>query len=93
MFDMYFGSINKLTLLLNIISQCNVKHIMILSINTVMAVLKDLNYIFTSITAHAIKLAVMLELMSVSTFRTEVILYIYFIQIFQIVHTPKKQVF
>jgi hypothetical protein len=52
-------------------------HIMILSVNTVMAVLKDLTYIFTSITAHAIKLAVMLELMSVSTFKTEVILYIF----------------
>jgi hypothetical protein len=58
-----------------------------------MAVLKDLTYIFTGITAHAIKLAVMLELMSVSTFKTEVILYIYFIQMFQIVHAPKKQVF
>jgi hypothetical protein len=42
-----------------------------------MAVLKDLTYIFTGITAHAIKLAVMLELMSVSTFKTDVILYIF----------------
>ena len=63
---------------------------MILSINTVMAVLKDLTYIFTSITAHAIKLAVMLELMSVSTFKTEVILYIFHANVSNCSHTKKK---
>ena len=60
--------INELTL--NIISQCDVKHIMTLPIKTITAVLKVLTYIMT---APPIKFVAMLAIM---TFIAAIILYI-----------------
>ena len=56
------------------ISQSDVKHIMTSPIKTIMSVLKT--DIITSITAHSIGLTEILEIKSVSTFKTDVILYL-----------------
>jgi hypothetical protein len=56
-------SINKLTLKLKMISQCEVKH-MTLPIKTITLVLKFSTYMFTSITARCMRLAVILVIMS-----------------------------
>ena len=66
--------VQELTLILKIISQCDVKHIFMLLIKTIMAVMEILAYIITSITARPVRLAVILVIMSVSTFKTAVIL-------------------
>jgi len=51
-------SINELTLVLKIVRRCdNVKHIMTLTIKTLMSVLKVSTNIITSITDHPIGLA------------------------------------
>jgi hypothetical protein len=42
-------------------------------------VLKISTYIFTSITAPSVRLALILAIMSVSTFKTDVILYFFYI--------------
>ena len=66
-------SINELTLILKNISQCEVKR-MTLPIKTVTSALKVKTYILTSIPASPIRFAAILEIMSVSTFITAVIL-------------------
>jgi hypothetical protein len=66
----------ELTLILKIISQCAFKHILTSLIKTIMPVLKILTYIITSITARPVRLAEILAVMSVSTFKTAVILYV-----------------
>ena len=60
-------NINKLTVILKMISQSDIKCIMTLSMNTIASVLKVSTYIITSITARPIRLAVILAVMSVST--------------------------
>jgi hypothetical protein len=65
-------SINRLTLILKTISQCDVKHIMMLQIKTIMWVLEVSTYIIISIIARPIILTVILVIMSVSTFKTAV---------------------
>jgi len=62
--------------MLKIIGRCNIKHIMILLIKT-MSGLNVSTYIVTSITARPVGLAVILAIMSVSTFITADTLYIY----------------
>jgi hypothetical protein len=59
-------------LILKIIGQCDIKHILTLLIKTIMSVLKISTYIITSV----VRLAAILAIMSVSTFKTAVILYI-----------------
>ena len=71
--------VQELNLILNIISQCDVKHILTSPIKTITAVLKILTYISTSFTAPHVGLAWILAIMSVSTFETAVILYIVYI--------------
>jgi len=63
---------NKLSLVLQIICQCEIKHMM-LQIKTITSVLKVLTCITTSIAAHPIRLTVII---SVLTFKSAVILYI-----------------
>ena len=58
----YMFSISKLTGILNIISECDFKHIMALPIKTI----------------TTLRLPAILVIMSVSTFNTDVILYLYF---------------
>ena len=70
-------NINRLALILKIISQCGANHLLMLQIKTITSVLKVLTYIITSITACPISLTVILVIMSVSTFRTDIILYRY----------------
>ena len=67
--DDIFG-INELTLILIIIGQFNIQYIMMLLINTITVDLKVLTYIITSIAASSI------VIMSVSTFKEDVIQYI-----------------
>ena len=67
-------SIKELSLIPKNISQCDIKHFMTLPIKTITSVQKVTTYIITSIAAHLIGLAV---IMSVSTFKTTVILYIF----------------
>ena len=55
------------------------KHILTSTIKTIVPVLKISTYVITSITAHPIWLAAILAIMSVSTFKTAVILYITYI--------------
>ena len=55
---------------------CDVKHIRTIPIKTITLVLKVLTYIIPSISTHPIGLAVILTIMSVSTFTTAVILYV-----------------
>ena len=54
------------------ISQCDVKHIITLLIKTITSALNVSTYIITSVTACG--LAAILAIMSVSTFKTDVIL-------------------
>ena len=65
----------ELTLILKIIGQCDVKHILTSQIKTIMPILKISTYIITSITARPVRLASILAIMSVSTFKADVILY------------------
>jgi hypothetical protein len=58
----YMFSISKLTRILNIISECDFKHIMALPIKTIIT----------------LRLPAILVIISVSTFNTDVILYLYF---------------
>ena len=67
-------NINNLSLTSEIISQRNVKHIMMLPIKTITSVLKVSTNIITSIAACSNRLSV---IMSVSTFKNAVILYIH----------------
>ena len=67
--DDIFG-INELTLILIIIGQFDIQYIMMLPINTITVDLKVLTYIITSIAASSI------VIMSVSTFKEDVIQYI-----------------
>jgi ABC-type polysaccharide/polyol phosphate transport system ATPase subunit len=69
-------SMNELTLILKIISQCDIKCILTFPIKTIATVLKVSTYIITSITACPIGLAARLAIMSVSTSITAIILYI-----------------
>jgi hypothetical protein len=66
----------ELNLILKINSQCDVKHILTSPIKTITSVLKILTYIITSITARPVGFAEIVVIMSVSTFKTDVILYI-----------------
>ena len=66
----------SLILILKFITQCEVKHIIMLLIKTITSVLKVLKYIITSIIVSPLGLAALLEEMSVSTFITVVILYL-----------------
>lgn len=68
-------------------------HIMTIQIKTITAVLKDLTYIITSISAFTIRLAVILEMMSVSTFITTVILYISAIKSWNLLFKKKSLIF
>ena len=56
--------VQELTLILKIVGQCDVKHILTSLIKTITAV----TYIITSISAHPVRLAAILVIMSVSTF-------------------------
>jgi hypothetical protein len=58
-----------------LVDQFDVKHIITLSIKATTSVLKVLTYIITSITARPIRLTVILAIMSVSTFNSDIILY------------------
>lgn len=62
-------SINDLTMVLKIISTCEVKHVMTLPIKTITLVLNVLTYL--------IRLSAILVLVSVSTFKNGVILYVF----------------
>jgi len=67
-------------LILEIIGMYDVKHIMMhcdVAYKTIISVLKVSTDIFTSILARAIGLAAMSVIMSFSTFKTDVILYVY----------------
>ena len=69
-------SINKPTLILKNISLCDIKHIMTLPIKTITSVFKISTNIITSIAARSIRLGVIPVIMFVSTFKTDIILYI-----------------
>jgi hypothetical protein len=69
--------INGLTLILKNIGQCDVTLWRWILIKTITSMLNFSTYIMTSITAHPIRLTVVLVIMSVSTVKTAVILYIY----------------
>ena len=71
-----FG-IFAVSMILKIIGQYDTKHIMMLLIKTITAVLNVSTYIITCITALPIGLAVVLAIMSVSIFTTASILYVY----------------
>jgi hypothetical protein len=64
--------VQELNLILKIISQCDVKHILTSPMK------KITPYIITSITARSVGLAAILAIMSVSTFKTTIILYLFF---------------
>ena len=70
-------SINELTLILNIIGQCDVKHIMTFPIKTITLVVKVSTYIITSMAPHPTILTAILVVMSVSTFKLDIILNIF----------------
>ena len=67
-------SINKLTLMLENISQYDVTLRRSIPIKTIKSVLKVSTYIITSITAHPIGLTLILAIMSVSNFKAVVII-------------------
>jgi hypothetical protein len=71
-------NINRRTLILKIMSQCDVSLIMTLPINAITAVLKFSTHIITSFTSHPIGLSEILTITSVSTFKTAVILFSHF---------------
>ena len=60
----------------NFIGQSDVKHIMMSPIKTIMSVLKALTDIITNIPTRSIGLAEILVIMSISTFKIAVILYV-----------------
>ena len=60
----------------NFIGQSDVKHIMTSLIKTIMSVLKAMTDIITNIPTRPIRLAGLLAIMSVSTFKIAVILYV-----------------
>ena len=64
------------TLILKIICQCYVKHIMMLPIEAITWIMKVSTSIIIGISAHPVRLAVILVVMYVSTFISTVILYI-----------------
>jgi hypothetical protein len=64
----------SVTLILKIICQCDVKHIITLPIKIIT---KASTYIITSITDYDIGLTAILVIMFVSTFKTDVILYVW----------------
>ena len=68
-------SVSRNRLIQKVIGQCDVKHIMMLQIKTITSVLKIARYVITGITAHQIRLNVILVIMSVSTFKTDITLY------------------
>jgi hypothetical protein len=61
------------------IGQSNVKHIMTSPIKTIRSVLKALTDIITNIPARPIELAEILTIMSVSTFKIAIILYLFYL--------------
>jgi hypothetical protein len=75
-------SINLMTLILENISQCHITIWYLISNTTITSILKLLTNIITSIIARPIRLAAKLVIMSVSTFKTDVILYL--LQIFHL---------
>ena len=66
-------SINELTLILKIISHCNVKSIMMLLIKSNVS----LEGLDTSVTSGPIRLTTILVIMLVLTFKTDIILYFF----------------
>jgi len=66
-------SLSEMTLILKFICQCDVKFIMTLLTKTIMSVLNVIIYIIICVTARPIRLAVILVIMSVSTFKTDII--------------------
>lgn len=71
--------INEVTLILEIIGWFEVKHIMMLQVKTMTLVLKVSTYITTSITARPFRLAAILVIMSITTLKWTVILYVFFL--------------
>ena len=71
----YQCDITHIMTLLEIIYQRDITHIMTLPIKTITSVLKVLTHIITSITARPIRLVFILVIMSVSTFKTAMILF------------------
>jgi hypothetical protein len=71
-----FISINELSLIQEMVGPFDVKHIIILLIKTVTSNVKLWTNIINSITARPIKFVVVLVIMSVSTFKPDVILYL-----------------
>jgi hypothetical protein len=66
----------ELTLILTIIIPSDVKHIIMSPMKSITSDLKVVTYIITQITARPIRLTKILAIMSVSTFKTDFILYI-----------------
>ena len=60
----------------NLICQYDVEYIMVLPIKIIMSVMKVSTYIITSITALSIRLDAILVVMSVSIFKSDIILYV-----------------
>ena len=71
--------INEVTLILEIIGWFEVKHILMLQVKTMTLVLKVSTYITTSITARPFRLAAILVIMSITTLKWTVILYVFFL--------------
>ena len=69
-------NINELTQILKITIPSDVKHIIMLPMKPIMSDLKVVTYIITRITARPIRLTEILAIMSVSTFKTDFILYV-----------------
>ena len=80
------SDVQELTLILKIIGQCDFKHTLTSPIKSIMPVMKISTYIITSITARPVRLAAILVIMSVSTFKTTVILY----YMYRYTNNPKK---
>ena len=77
-FPLISTSINKLTRILKIICQCDAKHTMMFTDKN-NDIFKGLAYLITSITGHTIRLIAKLVIWSVSTFKMDVLLYVYII--------------
>lgn len=65
-------TINRLTLIVEFIGRCDIKHILMLQIKTIINSVHNI----TNITAHCIRLTAILVTMFVSTFKTDSILYL-----------------
>ena len=78
--------VQELTLILKIVGQCDIKHTLTSPIKSITPVMKISTYIITSITARPVRLAVILVIMSVSTFKTTVILF----YMYRYTNNPKK---